>query len=97
MTKVAFARKLMTMLTFLEDLKKILKNIKYWVVLTKSLLLRFKATFGPKICTEDVKRSEFKVTKFERFGSFYSDVTDKKGKKRRNPPLGSIRVKIQVY
>ena len=27
-----------------------------WVVLTKSHLLRLKATFGPKICTEDVKK-----------------------------------------
>ena len=77
-TKFAFSRKLMTMLVFLEILKK--KYIKdwrndsnlyfqlfmyllfiylqtfqnmTWVVLAKSQLLRFKATFGSKICRED--------------------------------------------
>ena len=35
-----------------------------WVVLTKSQLLRFKGTFGPKICTVDVKKIESQSYKF---------------------------------
>ena len=58
-----------------------------WVVLTKSQLLRFKATFGSKI----KKDKKFKVTKFERPGSFNSDVINKKSQKWRNPQ-GSNRV-----
>ena len=60
-----------------------------WVVLTKSQLLRLKATFGLKICTED-------VTKFERTGFLNSDVVDKKTQKWRDPASGSNRVKRRL-
>ena len=40
-----------------------------WVVLTKLQLLRFKATFGTKICTEDVQKD--KNLKFQRLKSLF--------------------------
>ena len=47
------------------------------MVLTKLEFLHFKATYGPKISTEDTKKVKFKVIKFEGPVAFNRCVIDK--------------------